>query len=119
MVAFLEASLPDAKELQAALGDAEIDVELFKGGGCGTGCGCGSKVALLAHRDDMPRVAAFLNQRWRALVEAEGTVSTGEERNGDDGAARASGADGEACPACSTPIADNASACSDCGLVWG
>lgn len=107
VVAFLEAALPDAKELQAAFHEAAIEVQLGKRDACGTSCGCSSKVLLMTRRSDLPRVTALLDQRWRALVDAEGTTeATGAVRE-------------DACPACGTAAAENASACADCGLVWG
>ena len=112
-VAFLEAPLPDAKELQSAFAAADIEVALGKRDACGTSCGCGSKLLLFARRGDLPRVAAFLDERWRQLVDAEGTL----ER--DESAPTAAGQGGDACPACGTPASDAATACVDCGLVWG
>jgi hypothetical protein len=81
---------------------------------CGkNGCACAPKIQILVAKDDIPRVAQLLSQRWRDLLEREGTVDV-------EAPAAPKGELGEdehpPCPACGTAAPLVAGACSDCGL---
>ena len=75
------------------------------------GCACAPKIQVWVAKEDLPRVAKLLQERWWQLLEREGTFE------GVAGAAKEV-AEGEhpPCPACGTaaPLVDGA--CSDCGL---
>jgi hypothetical protein len=112
LVPCLQAPLLEAKQLRDACLDAEIPVVLDRGACCGAGgCGCAPKLELRARPEDLPRVARLVQDRWRELVQREGTVGA----RPDAGAAAASDGD-EPCPACGTAAPLVAGACSDCGL---
>ena len=111
LVACLQASLPEAKQLRDACLAAEIPVLLDRGDCCGKGgCGCAPKMQLLAREEDLPRVTHLVHERWRELALREGTVRP-------DHPAVAVTDGGEApCPACGTAAPLVGGACTDCGL---
>jgi hypothetical protein len=112
LVPCAEAALRDAKELLGACLGAGIPALLATPGGCASG-GCSPRFQLLVRADDVPRVAALLQQRWQELAAREGTgvaVAPGA-------LAAAALGDGELpCPACGTAAPLRDGACSDCGL---
>jgi hypothetical protein len=118
LVPCLTAPLADARELQSACAAADIAAYLERGQCCGkSGCGCAPRMQLLVAKEDVERVAHLLDQRWKTLLDREGTA----EIAGDGDKAAAPGADAtEAehppCPACGTAAPLVAGACSDCGL---
>jgi len=117
LVACLQASLADAKEVRDACLEADIPVLLDRGACCGQGgCGCAPKMELLARGEDLPRVARLLAERWRALALREGTI--GAEHPVVAAPAPADG-DSVACPACGTVAPLVEGACADCGLQLG
>src|SRR5215471_8033097 len=116
LVACLQASLGEAKEVRDACLEADIPVLLDRGSCCGQGgCGCAPKMELLARSEDVPRVARLLQERWRALALREGTIDARHQAVAAPAHAPAD-ADHVSCPACGTvgPLA--AGACADCGL---
>ena len=111
VVACLQASLPEAKQLRDACLAAEIPVLLDRGDCCGKGgCACAPKMALLAREEDLPRVTHLVHERWRELALREGTV------NPDHPAVAPADADEAPCPACGTAAPLVNGACTDCGL---
>lgn len=108
VVPVLQATVPQGKEILSACLDAGIPAVLGGGPGCSTG-GCAPRVALYAKEEDLPRLQTLLENRWRSLLEQEGTWRPPTQGAVDP--------DGEPpCPACGTaaPLVDGA--CSDCGL---
>ena len=117
LVSCLTAPLADARELQTACAEADIAAYLERGTCCGkSGCGCAPRMQLLVAKEDVERVAHLLDQRWKHLLEREGTADIDEAA----APAAASAADEETehapCPACGTAAPLVAGACSDCGL---
>jgi hypothetical protein len=112
VVPCVQAPLRDAKELLAACLEADIPALLDQAPRCHDGgCGCAPKLELLARAEDLPRVAALMEQRWHGMLAREGTVAD-----------LAGGATGDAdppCPACGTaePLVEGA--CAACGLQLG
>jgi hypothetical protein len=116
MVPCITAPLPDAKQIIAACEEEDIEAVLARADCCGkSGCGCAPKIQVLVAKQDVPRLAKMINERWRQSLEREGIL---EE---DDPPAPAAAPDGEhpPCPACGTaaPLVDGN--CSDCGLHLG
>jgi hypothetical protein len=113
VVPCLQATIADAKEIRAACLEADIPVLLGREDACcaKTGaCGCAPKLQLLARAEDAPRIARLMQDRWRAMALAEGTVD-------QDHPAVAVPEGGEPpCPACGTAAALVGGACTDCGL---
>jgi hypothetical protein len=114
LVPCMESNLPSAKELERECFSRDIPVLLAKPPAkacCGSGgCGCGAKVQVLVREADLPKIATFFHDEWRAAAEAEGLVPL-------NAGAAAPGEEGDPpCPACGTaaPLVDGA--CSDCGL---
>ena len=102
------------RELERQLQSQDIDVELAKPPAkacCGGGCGCGSKLQLLVHQDDVPRVAKLMQAEWMAALEREGTMSGGLVQLQTP----AEGAE-PPCPACGFVGPLQSGACGDCGL---
>jgi hypothetical protein len=115
VVPCLQAQLSDAKELLAACLAADIPATLDRAPRCHDGaCGCAPKLELLARAEDLPRVAALLEDRWRGMLAREGTVD-------EEGLPTAPDAPGDEppCPACGTAAPLEEGACSGCGLQLG
>ena len=96
----------------AACEEAEIEAVLARAECCGkTACGCAPKIQVCVAKEDLPRMAKLLQERWWGLLEREGTFE-GEARPAKEVA------EGEhlPCPACGTAAPLVAGACSDCGL---
>lgn len=111
LVACLQASLLEAKELRDACLAAEIPVLLDRGECCGKGgCGCAPKLQLFARAEDVPRVSRLVHDRWRELALREGTVGA------DHPAVVPAETEEAPCPACGSAAALVAGACADCGL---
>lgn len=111
-----QAPVGEAKELLDACLDEEIPALLDRAACCGSsGCGCAPKLALLVRPDDVPRVAALLDRRWRHMLNREGTI--GDEDG--DGDAQSVAADERplACPACGALAPNEPGPCPDCGLT--
>jgi hypothetical protein len=111
VVACLQATLPEAKELRDACLAAEIPVLLDRAACCGSsGCGCAPKIQLFARTEDLPRVNHLVHERWRALALREGTITPRHP------AVAPADIDDPPCPACGTAAALVGGACTDCGL---
>ena len=113
VVACMQAPIADMKEIRAACLDADIPVLLGREDACcakGGGCGCAPKLQLLARAEDAPRIARLLQERWRAMAIAEGTVDD------DHPAVAPPAGDEPPCPACGTAAPLAGGACVDCGL---
>ncbi len=111
MVSCITAALPDAKEIAAACEEIEVEALLARADCCGkNGCACAPKIQVLVAREDVPRVAKLLSERWWQLLEREGTFE-GERR-----AAAEPEGEHAPCPACGTAAPLVSGACSDCGL---
>jgi hypothetical protein len=112
LVPCITAPLPDAKEIVAACEEAEIEAMLARAACCGKGgCGCAPKIQVLVAKEDVPRVAKLLSQRWWQLMEREGTLQPPSEE-----AAPLPEGEHLPCPACGTAAPLVEGACSDCGL---
>jgi hypothetical protein len=86
LVACLQATLPEAKQIRDACLADDIPVVLDRGACCGSsGCGCAPKIQVLARQEDLP-------------------------------VAPAASADEMPCPACGTAAPLVGGACTDCGL---
>jgi hypothetical protein len=112
VVPCLQVPLADAKELLAACLEAEIPALLDRAPRCHDGgCGCAPKLELLARAEDLPRVAALLQHRWKGMLAREGTADElpGAEAEGDE----------LPCPACGTAAPLEEGACTGCGLQLG
>jgi hypothetical protein len=110
LVSCLTAPLADAREIQTACAEADIDAYLERGACCGkSGCGCAPKMQLLVAKEDVERVAHLLDQRWKNLLAREGTADVEEGAEIPEG-------EHLPCPACGTAAPLVAGACSDCGL---
>lgn len=111
LVPCMESNLPSAKELERECLSRDIPVLLAKPptkACCGSGgCGCGAKVQVLVRESDLPKIATFFHDEWRAAAEAEGLVPL---------KATAEGEGEPPCPACGTAAPLKDGACSDCGL---
>lgn len=114
LVAVLEGSLANMRELSRALAEREIETELAappKRACCGGNCGCGQKLQLMVRPEDAPKVTEFMQSEWLSAVAREG-VTAGLVQLGtpaqDDGVLR--------CPACNFAGELVNGACSDCGL---
>jgi hypothetical protein len=118
LVPAVEASVPQAKELERQLLSHDIPVMLARPPSkacCSGKCGCGTKVQLLVRKDDLSRVSHVLQSEWLQAVEREGTG--GAARLVQLGVPGGESPDGELpCPACgcAAPLVEGA--CSDCGL---
>jgi hypothetical protein len=111
VVACLQATLPEAKELRDACLAAEIPVLLDRDVCCGKGgCGCAPKIQLFARTEDLPRVNHLVHERWRALALRGGTITPRHP------AVAAADRDDPPCPACGTAAPLVSGACTDCGL---
>lgn len=108
VVPCMETSLPDARGLvEACL--AEGVPALVSREACSKP-GCSPKFQVLVQREDAPRVAGLLQQRWLESIRREGLPATMAP-------APAVAEDGELpCPACGTAAPLVEGACSDCGL---
>jgi hypothetical protein len=112
VVPCLQATIGDAKELLAACLAADIPALLDRAPRCHEGgCGCAPKLELLARPEDLPRVAALLEHRWRGMLDREGTVA--------DLPTAAEPVEEPPCPACGTAAPLEEGACSGCGLHLG
>lgn len=115
LVPFFEGPLQQMRELERQLQAQEIEVELAKPPAkacCAGGCGCGSKLQLLVHKEDVPRVAELMKAEWLAALEREGTMTQGLvalQTPVEEGAE-------PPCPACGFVGPLQAGACGDCGL---
>lgn len=115
LVPFFEGPLQQMRELERQLQAQEIEVELAKPPAkacCAGGCGCGSKLQLLVHKEDVPRVAELMKAEWLAALEREGTMTQGLV------ALQTPVAEGAEppCPACGFVGPLQSGACGDCGL---
>src|SRR4051812_1559552 len=76
LVPCVEATIVNARELEAKLLSAEIPAALGaapKKACCGSGgCGCGAKVQLLVRKEDLLRVSELLQRDWLEAVQREG-----------------------------------------------
>ncbi|WP_225411391.1 hypothetical protein [Stigmatella hybrida] len=108
VVPCMETSLPDARGLvEACL--AEGVPALVSREACSKP-GCSPKFQVLVQREDAPRVAGLLQQRWLESIRREGLPATMAP-------VPAVAEDGEPpCPACGTAAPLVEGACSDCGL---
>lgn len=104
----VEASLADARALvEACL--AEGVPALVHREACSKPS-CSPKFQVLVRREDAPRVAGLLQQRWMDNLRREGLVADPQEMP-------AMAVEGEPpCPACGTAAPLVGGACSDCGL---
>jgi hypothetical protein len=112
LVPCITAPLSDAKEIAAACEEIEIEALLARADCCGkSGCACPPKIQVLVAKEDVPRLAKLLSERWWQLLDREGTFE------GERGS-RADVPEGEhaPCPACGTAAPLVEGACSDCGL---
>ncbi|MDC0707464.1 hypothetical protein POL68_03180 [Stigmatella sp. ncwal1] len=108
VVPCVETSLPDARVLVDACLSEGLPALVHR-----EACskpGCSPKFQVLVRREDAPRVAGLLQQRWMESIRREGLPATlsplpAVPEEGDP-----------PCPACGTaaPLAEGA--CSDCGL---
>lgn len=114
LVPYFEGPLQQMRELERRLHEADIDAQLAKPPAkacCGGGCGCGSKLQLLVHQEDVPRVAELMQAEWLAAVQREGTGSQGLV------SLQTPLAEGDLpCPACGFVGPLQEGACGDCGL---
>jgi hypothetical protein len=108
VVACVEAPLRDARALMEACLSEGVPALLSR-----QACdkpSCSPKFQVLVQREDAPRVAGLLQQRWLESIEREGLVAVPQ-------ALRAAPEEDELpCPACGTAAALVDGACSDCGL---
>jgi hypothetical protein len=108
VVPCVEAPLSDARALVAACLSQGMPALLSR-----EACSkpsCSPKFQVLVRREDAPRVAGILQERWLASIQREGLVSQPQPLLTEP-------QEGEPpCPACGTaaPLVDGA--CSDCGL---
>lgn len=116
LVPYFEGPLQQMRELERQLLEQNIDVELAKPPAkkcCGGGCGCSSKLQLLVHEEDVPKVAQLMQAEWLAALEREGTLQqTGLVQLQTPAAEGAE----PPCPACGFVGPLQAGACGDCGL---
>lgn len=115
LVPVFEGPLQQMRELERQLQSQDIEVELAKPPAkacCGGGCGCGSKLQLLVHQDDVPKIAKLMQAEWLAAVEREGTMTQGLVQLQTP---VAEGAE-PPCPACGFIGPLQSGACGDCGL---
>ena len=111
LVACVQATLLEAKELRDACLAVDIPVLLDRAGCCGKGgCACAPKIQLFARAEDLPRVNDLVHERWRALALREGTIDP------DHPAVAPAETEGTPCPACGTATPLVHGACGDCGL---
>lgn len=114
MVPAVETTLQNARELERQLIGNGIEVALAKPpkkACCGGACGCGSKIQVLVHEADMPRVQALMQYEWLEAVRREGVDPSSMlvSLKADEGGALP-------CPACGHSGAFVDGACGDCGL---
>lgn len=108
LVPCLQARLDEAKELLALCLGAGIPAVLDRGDCCDrAGCGCAPKIDLCVRPDDVPLVAAVVQDRWRGMLDREGTLAL---------APGPGEAEEAPCPACGTAGPTVAGACPGCGL---
>ena len=115
LVPVFEGPLQQMRELERQLQSQDIEVELAKPPAkacCGGGCGCGSKLQLLVHQEDVPKIAKLMQAEWLAAVEREGTMTQGLVQLQTP---VAEGAE-PPCPACGFVGPLQSGACGDCGL---
>jgi hypothetical protein len=115
MVPCITAPLPDAKQIVAACEEEDIEAMLARADCCGkSGCACAPKIQVLVAKQDVPRLAKMINERWRQSLEREGTLDEGVFVP----AQAAAEPEGEhpPCPACGTAAPLVEGNCSDCGL---
>ena len=118
LVPYFEGPLQQMRELERQLQSQDIDVELAKPPAkacCSGGCGCGSKLQLLVHPDDVPRVAKLMQAEWLAALEREGTMAGGLVQMQTPPAEGAEAGE-PPCPACGFVGPLQSGACGDCGL---
>ena len=114
-VPYFEGPLQQMRELERQLLSQDIEVELAKPPAkacCGGSCGCSSKLQLMVHKEDVPRVAKLMQAEWLAALEREGTMTQGLvplQTPTEEGAE-------PPCPACGFVGPLQAGACGDCGL---
>lgn len=108
VVPCVEAPLVDARALVAACLSGGVPALLSR-----EACskpGCSPKFQVLVRREDTPRVAGLLQERWQESLQREGLVAGPH-------ALPAIPEDGELpCPACGTAAPLLKGACTDCGL---
>ncbi|MCC6993742.1 MAG: hypothetical protein IT370_03830 [Deltaproteobacteria bacterium] len=101
-----KASLVDSKRLLESCLAADIPARISSDPSCSS---CGPQVTLEVRAEDVPRLAALLQESWHDSIAREGV------------AAVASGAAAEhdepPCPACGATAALVDGACPDCGLA--
>lgn len=115
LVPYFEGPLQQMRELERQLQAQDIEVELAKPPAkacCGGGCGCASKLQLLVHEEDVPKIAKMMQAEWLAAVEREGTLTQGLVSLQTP---VAEGAE-PPCPACGFVGPLQSGACGDCGL---
>ncbi len=115
LVPYFEGPLQQMRELERQLQSQDIEVELAKPPAkacCGGGCGCSSKLQLLVHEEDVPKIAKLMQAEWLAAVEREGTLTQGLVQLQTP---VAEGAE-PPCPACGFVGPLQTGACGDCGL---
>ena len=114
-VPYFEGPLQQMRELERQLLSQDIEVELAKPPAkacCGGSCGCSSKLQLMVHKEDVPRVAKLMQAQWLAALEREGTMTQGLvqlQTPVEEGAE-------PPCPACGFVGPLQTGACGDCGL---
>jgi hypothetical protein len=109
VVPCVSAGIADAKEVLGACLDADIPAILDRQEACGGhGHSCAPRFDLCVRPEDVPKVTALLQARWKALMDQEGTLA--------DHSAGASESDNPPCPACGCTAALVEGACAECGL---
>ncbi len=112
LIPYFEGPLQQMRELERQLLSQDIEVELAKPppkACCAGGCGCGSKLQLLVHEEDVPRVAKLMQAEWLAALEREGTGGLVQMKTPVEG-------EEPPCPACGFVGPLQSGACGDCGL---
>jgi len=104
----LTGSLTDMKRMVEACKAEGISAALWAEESCDTsgGCGCGPKIHLIAPEEEIPKVAALMQQRWMQSLHREGTLVERQAAPGEE----------PPCPACGSTQALAQGACPDCGL---
>lgn len=114
LVPVAEGAVAQARALEAKLLASDVEVRLAappKKACCGGSCGCAGKLQVLVSKDDVPKVAAIMQNEWLEAVRAEGLGGEAFVQLGTPGT------EGELrCPACGFSGALINGACGDCGL---
>jgi hypothetical protein len=112
LVPAVQAGVTEAKQLLAELLDVGVPALIGRDDHCTKGCS--PKLYVLVREGDLPRVAAFMQARQRAMLESAGVdvaslklgIEAGEDEN-------------PPCPACGSTGALVEGACPECGLQLG